>query len=169
MPARLESLGAQIQDTMKPHENSYNSGQKASRSVNLPHDWNLQEGPVGITKAQEMPRKASWCIVMHHNAPRCIIMHHDASWCIMMHHDSSWFIMSFREFSRFSAKIGRPHENSVEHRQTSANIDFPKIDQDHSGSVPGLQKPRKTLETHKFGPTKKWELGAVPDDRAPLN
>ena len=55
-------------------------------------------------------------------------------------------------------KIGRPPENSDENRRKSAKIVFPKIDQDHSGSVPGLEKPRKTLEKHDFGPKKSKKI-----------
>ena len=51
-------------------------------------------------------------------------------------------------------KIGRPPEKSDENRRKSAKIVFPEIVQDHSGSVPGLEKPRKTLKKHDFGPKK---------------
>ena len=64
-----------------------------------------------------------------------------------------------------------PPENSDENRGTSAKIDFPKIGRDHSGSVPGLQKRRKTLEKLDFGTKKNcfFDPGSVPDDQASLN
>ena len=66
--------------------------------------------------------------------------------------------MIYHEFPRsiamFDGNRATP-KHSDENRRTSAKIGFPKIDQDHSGSAPGLEKTRKTRNKRDFGPEKK--------------
>ena len=84
-----------------------------------------------------------------HDKSRHVMTCHDMSWHVVTCHDMSWHVMTCHDMSWH---VMTCHENSDENRRKSPKIDFPKIDRDHSGSIPRLQKPRKTFETHDFGP-----------------